>query len=204
MADRRCSAHKKDKTQCEQHPIKDSKYCYVHSIGRFRGVPIFRNPSFQGILGVLGLVAGAAFFYWGPSASQQQAIADNVSAIKGQMQRVEVRYEDELKRHFQLGYILFTVDDRRVVIPNISTLPARFEVSWDKTTVHLAKDSLSVAFERIAQPAHELEFNNVGFAMKRQVGFNSGNVGIGNVSIGTALLEDHGSYVICAVGFSEE
>ena len=45
-----CKAITKKGQACKNHPMKNTEYCYIHSFGKFKGIPWFKNPTLHIII----------------------------------------------------------------------------------------------------------------------------------------------------------
>jgi hypothetical protein len=59
-ASQKCAAQNRNGEPCGQFAMKDCKFCYVHSFGRFKGIPLIKNATFQFITATI--LAIALFF----------------------------------------------------------------------------------------------------------------------------------------------
>ena len=69
-----CSKKTKKEQPCKNKPMNNSKYCYVHSLGKFTGVPFLKNPTVHLIIASLLTLA---LFFLGPSEKKQDQMIKN-------------------------------------------------------------------------------------------------------------------------------
>jgi len=124
--------------------MKGSRYCYPHSLGRFRGIPILKNATFHAILGITGIVV-SLWFGLIPNRQQKQQTEiaretkRGVEAIKEMLESVERRESERLLEKYPEGYVLFAVDaslrKTESVIPRNSRISEEYEFAWDRVGV---------------------------------------------------------------------
>jgi hypothetical protein len=85
---RLCRAVTKKQAACKKHAMSGSSYCYVHSLGHIRGVPIHKNASVHAVFGTILGIAGIGLSVWFglvPSRAQKdhmQAATETNQEIK--------------------------------------------------------------------------------------------------------------------------
>jgi tetratricopeptide (TPR) repeat protein len=76
----KCASKTKTGDSCKNLPMKGCRYCYIHSIGKLRGVTFFKNfwthllAVIGIILTVIGIILSCHFFAVGPTLSNQEKI----------------------------------------------------------------------------------------------------------------------------------
>lgn len=79
----KCIAKTRRGEPCKSISMKNSKYCYSHSFGRFRGIPVSKNPTIQLIVGIIAtVIVGFAFYIVGPSKENQAIIIKKLDEIR--------------------------------------------------------------------------------------------------------------------------
>jgi len=132
-----CKAITRKRIQCKNYAMNGTDFCYIHSIGRFRGVPIFKNPIVHLCVSILVAVL---LFRAGPSRSQQQKIASNsAELLKRTSQNIGVltpKYQKSYKQetagialHGNTGNQIYTIQmkDNVVVQPFGRMIPFSLE-----------------------------------------------------------------------------
>ena len=124
----KCKAKTKKGAQCKARPLRNGKYCYVHSIGKFKYVPFARSWKFHSLLFALVL----ACIKIGPSAWEYYL--DN---------RLEVR----LNREFASGWAIYTFDGTKTFIPKVSRLSTDYTIDWQTGNIELTShDTFRITF----------------------------------------------------------
>ncbi len=116
----KCEAKKKNGKDCRANAMKNSRYCYIHSFGRFKNIPWYKNLTVHSIILVLIL------FFLGPSKALQKQISNNTERIlqnttKKQLDRnkifLGIRYAYEFNNYRETTNTFGNED--RIVDPNI-------------------------------------------------------------------------------------
>lgn len=77
-----CIAKKKNGEPCRNNAIKNATYCYVHSFGRFRGIPWWRNSTIHAIIiGIVGIIVAVYFGFFGATKKGQEEIKKAVDDV---------------------------------------------------------------------------------------------------------------------------
>ncbi|MFH1614380.1 MAG: hypothetical protein ABIG61_04760 [Planctomycetota bacterium] len=91
--------------------MNGSDYCYVHNVGRFKGVPAWKNINIHLLLAFLSVGLAVFFFLIGPSRGKQNDIQKDVRDSKDLLKDIFENYHsDELLKKYPSGYILFGLD----------------------------------------------------------------------------------------------
>lgn len=133
---------------CDGHPMRGSRFCYVHSLGHLRGVPLAKNASVHAVLGtILGVVGIAVSLWFGLIPSRQQKHQNdvvletnqNVKAVREMLESVERLQSGRLLEKYSEGYVLFAIDASRrkteFVIPRNSRISEEYEFDWAKVGI---------------------------------------------------------------------
>lgn len=85
------------------------------------------------VVSVVGILLAYYFFVAGPSQESQEHISSNTSAavtILNRMETIEQR-EKTLSERYPFGYVLFTVTERKQIIPKRSKIEEQVKILWD-------------------------------------------------------------------------
>ncbi len=75
----KCKGITRKGNQCKNSPMQDAPCCYVHSLGKFKGVPLFKNPTFHLIV---ALCLAVILFIAGPSKKNQETALSQLTKIE--------------------------------------------------------------------------------------------------------------------------
>jgi len=70
----KCKAKTKKGEFCKNIRMKNSDYCYIHSFGRWKGIPFYKNSTLHFIISILLAIV---LFSIGPSRKKQDQMLDN-------------------------------------------------------------------------------------------------------------------------------
>ena len=153
-----CKGITKKGIPCKRSPMAGVAYCYIHSIGKFRGIPLFKNFFVQ-LIAIVSLIFGFISVYQGcqgASKKGQEEIKDNQTTIFGRVGEIHADLEgidtrlasietqlnkvlekdgENLSKKYASGYILFAIDSTKSVFPSRSTVSKDYVVNWDSTMV---------------------------------------------------------------------
>jgi hypothetical protein len=187
--------------------MRGADYCYVHSFGRLRGVPFWKNWMFHAIvLTVLGI---AYANYFGPTKENQEQIltkqdeqsnkTDDILEILNTMCTTE---QSRLLREYRFGYALFAVDRKHVITPcpNPPILHG-YRIDWSQarvlditpTEIWLSTPNIYFRNSRVVSGKMGLSRNG---AETRHVAFF--DVGV----VGRMLFQTRQGF-ICVIGLKE-
>jgi len=76
----KCSVTKKDKTLCRNNAMKGANYCYIHSFGKFRGVPLLKNSTLH-LIAVLGFLITVYSLFSGATKINQKEMLDKLKKV---------------------------------------------------------------------------------------------------------------------------
>lgn len=144
----KCCGVTRDRDRCKSYPMRGSRYCYVHSLGRLRGVPVVKNATVHAVLGtVLGVVGIVMSLWFGlvPSRAQKEQMRigldtnRGVESIKEMLESVERRQSQRLLGKYPEGYVLFVIDPSlrktESAIPQSSTISQEYEFNWARVRI---------------------------------------------------------------------
>lgn len=78
-----CKANTKRGDVCKNHAMKGSEYCYVHSFGRFKRIPIWKNASVHFIVTlVIAILIFVITMHKGASRINQEKILRETGTLK--------------------------------------------------------------------------------------------------------------------------
>lgn len=94
----KCNAVTKKGIPCKKVSMIDSDYCYVHTLGKFRGIPILKNFTAH-LLTLISIILAIIFFSAGPSSKHQETIIKKIDDIEV---LVKEKIDDEKDKKRQL------------------------------------------------------------------------------------------------------
>ena len=117
---------------------------------RFRRLNIW-NKFFviTGIATIIGLIFAFYSCLTSATGKQQQQMINDISEIKAFMKSEEERMREHLDKNYPLGYMLFGVYEKEIIIPDQSNINDMFSFNWN--TVRL--NSISNEYIIITLPA---------------------------------------------------
>jgi hypothetical protein len=145
-----CKALTRSGSQCKKTPMKGSAYCYLHCMGFFYGIPLWKHPiSHLTLTLLLPLLVsiGIAFIQHNQAvrmaeenrvltAESNKLIEYNTTLLEN---LITDKYETDLQIKYPGGYTLFGIDHTRKFknesIPHKSHLLEQFEFDWRQVTI---------------------------------------------------------------------
>ena len=118
------------------------------------------------------------------------------------MNKIEGDNYTELIAKYPLGYILFSIDHRNIIIPNSSVLLKDYEIDWNSAKVlSISEDEIIIRLPNFIQTKNNVSFNDVTSRGKRIIGVLGNPPDIHGTKIVTELLEDTKEGIIAIIGF---
>jgi len=213
-----CERMTRNGVLCKNHPMKGSRYCYSHSLGRLRGVPLLKNATFHAFLGIAG-IGVSLWFGLVPSQQQKEHMKiareteRDVKSIREMLRVTEQRQNQVLLRRYPAGYVLFGVDRsvRRTetVIPRNSRILAEYEFDWERVGVsNLTAASLTIEMPNIHYKPLNTLVTGTAMGLTRRPPGKQYRYPIrpqgSRHRIFVELLEDNSSQFVFLIGFKEE
>ncbi|MEE9441854.1 MAG: hypothetical protein V3V99_04230 [candidate division Zixibacteria bacterium] len=199
---KKCKKKTKKSRPCKKPAMIDSEYCYIHSIGTFKGVPWYKNGTWHFVIGILiTLVIFAYNYYTGPTKEKQ----DKALSLLRKMERIDRISYSSLIAKYPEGYILFASDHVRLVIPKESHLSSEFEFHWDKAKIlEISASGIKIRLPDINYRPYNIRASNVVVTLKRYASPARYLYPIGISSYGKVYIEilsDDADGIIYAIGF---
>ena len=107
--------------------MRGSKFCYVHSLGKVRNVPFWKNSTFHFFCSIAVALAIVLYTTY-TSHKQTQTIVDKAVMI-GKLD------QKRLLQSYPLGYVIVTIDYSGVITPHGSRLNRECEIQWETANV---------------------------------------------------------------------
>jgi hypothetical protein len=110
----KCAAQNRKGEPCGQFAMKDSKFCYVHSFGRFKGIPLIRNATFQFITATI--LALCLFFL--ASLDSNQNHREEMTFLHGISEKMggqALSYEEEMAYRAIVAKIYGDLEPKAVI-----------------------------------------------------------------------------------------
>ena len=120
--------------RCKKIKWKNSKYCYIHSIGKREKMKLIHNPLFHLAITIIFSILIAVFiFFLSPSKSKQERILasqeeqsedlkDIKSFLSNRMSQLTKELDSALLSGYPTGYNLVGHGVNKIIIPNESIL----------------------------------------------------------------------------------
>ena len=131
---------------------------------------------------------------------RQQEDIKNILLTK--MNKIESDNYTELIAKYPLGYVLFSIDHRNIIIPNSSVLLKDYEIDWNSAKIlSISEDEISIRLPTIIQTKKNISLFEVTFVGKRIIGVFDHPMNIMGTKIVAELLEDTKEGIIALIGF---
>ena len=139
----KCKGTTRNGIPCKCHPMKGCKYCYVHSIGRFKDIVWIKNPIVHLFIAIL---VSIILFMMGPSRRHQDEILVNQrstqASINELLQRTEESLHERLLKDYPCGYSLFYSDGRRFTYQDYGSKVIKIDwsavkIGFNETRIHV-------------------------------------------------------------------
>jgi hypothetical protein len=121
------------------------------------------------------------------------------------MMHIDKTSHDKLLKKYPLGYCLFGIDRREIVVPYKSRLLSDFKIDWNKAKViKITSEAIMIKLPDILDIQRNNRINNCSSGNKREVGSINRAFRLGEIGIVTEVLADDEKGVICLIGFTKE
>jgi hypothetical protein len=141
------------------------------------------------------------------SLAEEKGRADErIAKLKEEMREIEATKYEVLNKRYSLGYILFYVDHKNVVIPNESRLGTECAIDLSKAKVTFNDTAINVDlpdFKCVTGPT----ISDCGWSVSRTFGQQApvrGNWVARDTQMYFELLVDHGDSLVCVLGFAKD
>ena len=177
-----CSATTKNDLPCKKHAMKGASFCYIHSLGRFQDVPIWRNATLHFVVGLfVTIIIAIVSCQYTASRKTQAAMFRQVEYNASLLDDIWIsQHESELLQKYPAGYVLFGVDPcslsqirlEKRMIPRKGRVLDEYAFKWDRVAIRKLTDE-SVTIELPIIVYTPLNTLIAGCTM----GFNRSNLG---------------------------
>ncbi len=75
----KCKAKRRNGEDCKANAMRGGKYCYIHSFGRLKEIPWYKNFTIHSV--TLGAIAIFIMINWGATKGKQRQISNEISQI---------------------------------------------------------------------------------------------------------------------------
>ncbi len=155
-----CCATTKKNRPCKNHAMKGASFCYIHSLGRIREVPIWKNATFHFVVGIIiAVIIAIVAFQYTASRKTQDAIFRRVEYNTSLLDDIWIsQHESKLLQKYPAGYVLFGVDPRNInqitsekrMIPRQGRVLDEYTFKWDRATIsELTDESVTIELPNI-------------------------------------------------------
>jgi len=141
MKNNKCKSINKKGEKCNNFAMKNLDYCYVHSIGKYKKVPLWKNPIFHLFVTILGIVIGI-IIYIGFSPSKKDVL--EVKSIVEKMVEIDKKDYEKLIKKYPDGYVLFAYDHKEFYSSGEDRLLEDFEIKWDQFKISYIYEDTTV------------------------------------------------------------
>ena len=191
---------------CRQYPMKGCKYCYIHSVGRFKGVAWWKNPVIHLIIGIF---VSTLFFSLGPSRKNQEKVlviqSQTQASINKLLQRTEESLHERLLKDYPLGYCLFYSDGKRFLYQDYRSEIIR--IDWSYAKIEVTQKRIRVSLPNWMEMRSGARFIDSVYYLERVTGKTIGRDRwrIGGIAfpVMECISTDENSVVV-AVGFDQK
>jgi hypothetical protein len=209
-----CKATKGDGAKCNNNSMHNSIYCYVHSLGRVKNVPLLKNSIFHFIVAVsLALSIFSYSIQKGPTREHQDTaisktdenirISTDIKKLLQTMQQMNKTSYDTLITKYPFGYILFAVDHSEIIVPGEGKFLTDYELNInDSRVIEMNSNAITLLFPDIYYVPRKLKTTKIAMRLPRTLNTvveYPFDVFPNNIYF--ELLEDKVNTIIYVVGF---
>ena len=214
-----CKATTKKNLPCKKHTMKRASFCYIHSLGRFHEVPIWRNATLHFIVGILiTIIIAIVSIRYTASRSTQNEMFKKIDFSASLLDDIWLsQHESTLLQKYPAGYVLFGIDPNSLnqvqsemrLIPRKGHVLEEYSFKWDQVAISELTD-VSVTIDLPNIIYMPLKTSILGCTMKlnrktpgKSFIFPVRPVGVKN-RIFVELAYDSPSFLVFAIGFKPE
>ena len=129
-------------------------------------------------------------------------VESNKDLLLQLLQKTEKINHKSLKEKYPLGYCLFAIDEKQIIIPYNSRLESDFEIDWSKAKVEeITTEIVSITLPDIHDKIRHNRIISCSAGNVRRVGSITKAFNIGGLQIITEIVADNESGIIIALGF---
>jgi hypothetical protein len=144
LPEKKCRELTRKQKPCSNFPMKDSDYCYIHSFGKIKRVPLWKSATVHLglLLSIAGLFYSAGSYYFGATGKQIETVKKDTETLVNEL--IIVRHS-ELLREYPEGYVIFYVNEKNQInLPSNSVFydQNRYTVKWDEAKISSNNRSL--------------------------------------------------------------
>lgn len=176
---------------------------------------IFTGPILYRIFSVILLVLIIAWLYWGVKIGQHKEAKQNkqiesiqeTSEITKQLLLKQLEQTDSinysrLKQKYQLGYCLFAIDHKKIIIPYKSRLESDYEIYWSQAKVSkLTSEEVVIRLPDIHDKVNHIKITGIALGNTRRVGSIRKHFEGFGPQIFTEVVANNEKSIIIALGF---
>ena len=185
---------------------------------------IFTGPTPYRIFSFILIVLIIVWFKWGVKIVQQkeakqnqqiQSIQKTAETIQETAEKTKQLLLQQLKEansinnprlmeEYPLGYCLFAVDHKRIIIPYKSHFESDYEIDWTTAEItKLTSEKVVIRLPKIHDKVDHIEIKGIAVATSRQVGAVKKHFGGYGPQIFTEVVANDEKGVIIALGFKQ-
>jgi len=176
---------------------------------------ILSGPVLYKICSGILLLLVLAWMYWGAKIGQHQEAERNqqIESIQKtgeetkqlllrQLEQADSINYSRLMQKYPLGYCLFAIDHKKIIIPYKSRLESDYEIDWSKAKVSkLTSEEVAIRLPDIHDKVHHIIITGIAVGNTRRVGSIREHFGGPGPQIFTEVVADSEKGVIIALGF---
>lgn len=104
--------------------MSHSDYCYVHSLGHFKKVPLWKNLT-NHLLSIIAIISFLLAVY----SFKTGATKTDIDQIRDKMDRYYNSDNERLLRSYPAGYALFAIDNhKQLIVPDKNMLLGSYDI----------------------------------------------------------------------------
>ena len=103
VSSQKCKAKNRKQVRCGNWALKGADYCYIHSFGKFKNIPLLKNPTFHLIIAIfLAIIPLIISQVTGATKENQKLILRNQEEIKNIVRRSDSKIDTVSIKPFEL------------------------------------------------------------------------------------------------------
>ncbi len=159
MSNLSCKAKTKSGKSCKNPPMRNSAYCYIHSFGKNKNIPFYKNATYHLLTSIF-----LPFAIWlitlkvSPTKDNQDKILESTESIKKnqniisenteiikdlleEMRTTERYNNSDLLKRYTSGFIIFASTHTGLITPPQSRMLEDYYLDWSKVNIIFLQDS---------------------------------------------------------------
>ena len=122
-----------------------------------------------------------------------------------QMKRINEERHRELIAKYPLGYVLFGIDHKEIIIPYKSQIENQFDINWNPAQVkEVTSEIVRLTLPDIYWARQNATIRNYTFGFSRKVGFPKSALLMAGIEVITEILSDDKKGIVILIGFKNK